>query len=65
MYEELGYKSSTSKYKKSNSNIDISKDIELTFWYVVFFTWINDDTVRNALTIRKYLETTHGPEQRK
>ena len=31
MYEKLGYNSSTSKYKKLNSNINISKILHLPF----------------------------------
>ena len=65
MYEELCYKSSTSKYQISNSNINILKISHLTFDMLCVFTWKNDDTVLNALTICKYHETTHGTEQRK
>ena len=37
--------------RKTNSNIHISKNIALTFWYVVLFTWKYDVTVKNALKI--------------
>ena len=53
------------KIQKPNSNINISKISHLPFDMLRFFTWINYDTVRNALKICKYLETTHGSEQRK
>ena len=36
MYEELCYKSSTSKYEKSNSNINISNISHLTFDMLFF-----------------------------
>ena len=38
MYEELCYKSSTSKYEKSNSNINISKISHLPFDILCVFT---------------------------
>ena len=62
MYEKLCYKISTSKYEKSNSNINISKISHLHFDMLCFLIE-NRDTVRNALTIYKYLETTHASEQ--
>ena len=55
MYEESCYKISTSKYEKSNTNINISKILHLPFDMLC---------VINALTICKYHETTHGSEQR-
>ena len=64
MYEESCYKSSTSKYEKSNSNNNISKISHLLFDMLCVFTWKNDDTVLNVLAIFKYHETIHGSEQR-
>ena len=64
MYKELCYKSSTSKYVKSNSNINISNISHLPFGMLCFLLE-NDDTVINALTICNCHETTHGSEQRK
>ena len=39
MYEESCHKSSTSKYEKSNSNINISKISHLPFDMLCVFTW--------------------------
>ena len=64
MYEESCYNSPTSKYKKSNSNINISKISHLPFDIFVFHLK-NDDTVPNAPTINKFPETTSGLELRK
>ena len=63
MYEELCYKSSTSKYEKSNSNINISNISHLTF-DMLCFSLENDDAVLNALTIGNFHETTPGSEER-
>ena len=62
MYEESCYKSSTSKYGKSNSNINISKISHLPFDMLCFHLK-NDDTVLNALEIVEYHETTPVSEQ--
>ena len=61
MYEESCYKISTSKYKKSNSNMNIYK---ISTYLLIFFVFRlkNDDTVPNAPTINKFLETTSGSE---
>ena len=64
MYEESFYKSSTSKYGKSNSNINISKISHLTFDMLCFHLK-NDDTVPNAPTINNFVETTSGSKLRK
>ena len=64
MYVESCYKSSTSKYEKSNSNINISKISHLPFDILCVFTWKNDDTVPNAPTTNKFIETTSGSELR-
>ena len=62
MHEELCCKISTSKYEKSNSNINISKILHLPFDMLCVFTWKNDDTVPNVPTINNFLETTSGLE---
>ena len=63
MYEELCYKRSTSKYEKSNSNINISKISHLPF-DMLCFSLENDYTVLNALTTGKYHKTIPGSKQR-
>ena len=63
MYEELCYKSSTSKYEKPNSNINISNILHLAFDTLCFHLE-NDDTVPNAPTTKTFLETTSGSELR-
>ena len=65
MYEESCYKSSTLKYEKSNSNINISKMPHLPFDFLCVFTWKNDDTVPDATKINNFLETASGSELRK
>ena len=50
---------------KVQTVILIFQDIALNFWYVVLFSWIYDDTVKNELEIGKYLETTRGSELHK
>ena len=64
MYVVSCYKSSTSKYKKSNSNINISKISHLPF-DMLCFSLENDDTGPNAPKINKFLETNRGSELRK
>ena len=59
VYVELCYKSSTSKYKKPNSNINISKIYHLPF-DMLCFKLKNDNTVSNEPTINKFLEMTSG-----
>ena len=61
MHIESCYKSSTSKYEKSNININISKISHFPF-DMFFFHLKNDDTVQNAPTINKFLETASGSE---
>ena len=56
------YKSSTSKYKESNININISKILHLPSDLLCVFTWKNYDTVPNVPTINKLIETTSGLE---
>ena len=62
MYVELCYKSSTSKYERSKSNIKISKISHLTFDMLCVFHLKNDETVPNAPTINNFLETTSVSE---
>ena len=64
MYEKSCYKSSTSKYEKSNSNILIFPRYCAYLLICCIFYLKNDYTVHNALTIYKYLKTNHGSEQR-
>ena len=56
MYVKSCYKSSTSKYEKSNSNINISKISHLPFDIFVFHLK-NDDTVPNTPKINQFLKT--------
>ena len=60
VYVKSSYKSLTSKYKKSNRNINIYKIYDLPFDVMCVFTWKNDDddTVTNEPKINKFLETT-------
>ena len=64
MYVESCCKNSTSKYEKSNSNIDISRIPHLRF-NMLCFHLTNDNTVPNAPKTNKFLETTSGSELRK
>ena len=65
MYVELCYKSSTSKYEKPNSNINIPKISHSPFDMLCVFTWKNDNTGTNSPIINNKLETTSGSEQSK
>ena len=56
MYVESCYNISISKYEKSKSNIKFSKISHLPF-DMFCFSLKNDDTVPNAATINKFLET--------
>ena len=60
VFLKSSYNSSTSKNKKTNSNINISKISHLTFDMLCFFHLRNDYTVPKEPTINKFLETTSG-----
>ena len=61
MYEELSYKSSTSKYKKQT--VILIFPIYRTYLFMCcVFHLKNDDTLLIALIIGKYHETTPGLE---
>ena len=60
---ESSYKSSASKYEKSNSNINISKISHLPFDMFCFHLKRND-TVPNEPIINKFLETTSASKLR-
>ena len=47
VYVKFSYKKLTSKYEKSNCNINISKIYDLPFNIMCVFTWKNDDAVPN------------------
>ena len=57
LYVESCYNISISKYEKSKGSIKISKLSHLPF-DIFSFLIKNDDTVPNAPTINKFLETT-------
>ena len=61
MHEKSCYKSSTSKYKKLNSNFNIYKISHLPFGMLCYLLEY-DDTVQYLLKIGEYLETTRGSE---
>ena len=64
LYFKSSYKSLTSKYEKSNSNINISKISHLPF-DVLCFHLKKYDTVPNEPTINEFIEMTSDSKLRK